>query len=202
MGVDNLVFWPLHSPVEGHGRADIGKCLVGVLSPKPDPKELAQRAELVIGRWSESLVFMKQPQRPLMRAQHARMGGKKSIDASKPSGQKRSIESGIMGDKLGDSVGPVHGGYQIDRCVSSEKGGEQFSSLVLRNALAFPLFLSVEGFAPAGGMNSVQVEMNLDLDGFEFAQLGIDGDGRHLHDRSPWLGSAGFKVDENESFVW
>jgi hypothetical protein len=51
-------------------------------------------------------------------------------------------------------------------------------------------------------VDSPEIELELDLDRFEFPQAGIDRDGGHLHDRTPRLRATRFEVQEDNTFVW
>jgi hypothetical protein len=75
--------------------------------------------------------------------------------------------------------------------------GELFASIRFGSRLScqdrFRVVTLVETVSPS--LSSVEAEFHLNV--FEFAKIGVDGNGGELHDRSPRLRACGFEVNEN-----
>ena len=64
-----------HCSVEGDGCSDVGECFMSVVIFESNAEVLAEGAELIIGGWGIALVFVKEPESPLVRAEHPGVGG-------------------------------------------------------------------------------------------------------------------------------
>lgn len=136
-----------------------------------------------------------------MSAKNPWVGREKAANSRKPGCEKRSVELGMMGDQLGNLVGASVGGEHVEGGMATKKRRKPFPGIRLGNGFPIPDDFRVVSLVEAVPPNLATVEAEFHLNGFEFAKMGVDGDGGHLHDGPPRRGSAGFEVNENKSFV-
>jgi hypothetical protein len=84
--------------IERHCGPNVGEGLMGFVIPEPNTKELTQRSKLVVSRWAKMLVFVEQPERPLVGAQNPGMSGQETVDSSEPRREKGGVKGGVVRD--------------------------------------------------------------------------------------------------------
>lgn len=150
---------------------------MSILRTKRDPEVMTQCAKSKVVWWGQRLVLMHQPKGSLMSAKNPWVGREKATNSRKPSCEKWGVELGVVGDQLSDLVGASVGRQHVNGGMSAKKRRELFASIQLGNGFPVPDHFRVVSLAETGLANLSPVEAELDLDGFQFAKIGVDGDG-------------------------
>lgn len=201
MSAQNGMATSHHGSIKGDRGPDIVQRFMSFVALESNAEELAQRSKLIIGGRAQGLVLVKEPQRPLVGAEHPRMCGQEAVESFEPSREKGGVEGRVVRDELRDTVSAAIGRDQVDRGMPLEELGKSPSRLSFGDGFASPDVGRVMRPAQTSGMDLVPLKAEFHFERFEFSQSRIDGDCGKLHDWPPRLPTAGFQVDENKSFV-
>src|SRR5262249_21082943 len=132
-----------HGPVQFYGRSNVCQGVMGIVPAQGHAEIPAKRAELVVNRRCERLVFMEQPKGALQCAKNAMARRKEDIKPVIPFPQKWPVENRIVGDQLGHLIGTALAREQIEGGVSPEKRSKFFGDYLGRPTLLAPTLAAV-----------------------------------------------------------